>query len=501
MLEKLKEKMETDFLWKYSILYVLLICLYIFLQKIEWLDQMKKIELAMQVSIIAVITGYMFVILKEEAKELKEQKLLTLIVIIGLIMRIGYTMYTPWYMRGHDIGNLTTDDTGHASYILHLYAGKFPDSNEYQFYHPPLYHILSAITMHIVAFITGKTAGTDVFESSQIISCLASCAVLYQVKNFLKELKMKSRESCLIMAIVAFLPNFYFLAGRINNDSLVVFFMIMAIRYTYKWAKNSTYQNLIPLALGYGLGMMTKTSCGTLALFSGVWMLVVFYRKVKIGQWKPILLQFIIFGGISFPIGLWYQIRNWILFKQPFQYVLKLGANSPTYTGDYSFMQRFNPFLWSTFWKNFYNSPYEDYNVPAYLIKSALFGEFTFEIENFIPKILLLCNVILVILSLVAMIWILIKGKEERNLKIGLFFLWAIQMYSYFYFNLKFPNGCTMDFRYVVPTAVIGAVYLGAAWKEMKENEHIMAKMYCKLLNVTVIAFSVMSIVMFCNIA
>lgn len=488
---------------RYGIAYVCLIYMYIFNEKMQWLDNKKIIEMLMQISIMLVI-GYYIIdrmyVEKTENKNVHLEKMCVLVFILGIIMRVGYTMYTPWYERYHDIGNPVLEDAGHASYILHLYEGKLPSSNTYQFYHPPLYHILSAITMHITAFFTGKVNGTDVLEASKLVSCLAAVGTLSQIRKFLKELKIKQEACVLVMAIVAFLPNFYLLAGRINNDSLVVFFMILAIRYTYKWCGQQIYSNLIPLALAYGLGMMTKTSCGMLALFTGLWMLFVFYKKVKEKQWKTILMQFIVFGCISFPLGLWYQIRNLILFGQPLNYVQKIGKDSPTYIGMHSLLERLSPLGNDSFWDNTYNNPYGDYHLPSYLIKSAVFGEFTFEIEGFLPRLLLLCNLLLVIASLIAMVYIVIKGIKPRRLKWGLCFIWLIQMYSYIYFNIQFPNGCTMDFRYIVPTAVIGAIYLGMAWGQIKEQENIIVKALGKIVTIIVLVFSVTSIVMFCNI-
>lgn len=492
---------------KYGIAYLLLIVVYLFAEKIQWLDNVNRVQLLMQMCIVAVVGYYIMKLIQPDKTvdgsnktEQNYEKIGSLILILGIVMRVGYMLYTPWYERVHDIGNMDLADSGHASYILHLFEGKLPDSNSYQFYHPPLFHILSAVTMHIAGFLTGKSNGAELFEVSKVVSCLASCGVLFQIRKFLKELNLKEETAAIIMAIIAFLPNFYFLAGRINNDSLVIFFMIMAIRYTYKWCKEQSCVNLIVLAAAYGCGMMTKTSCGTMAVFTGLWMLVVFCKKVKEKKWKPILLQFIVFGCISFPLGLWYQIRNLIAFGQPLNYVHKIEENSPTYIGMHSVWERFFSFGNTHFWDDVYNNPYGDYHLPSYLIKSSVFGEFTFNIEDIVPRILLLCNLLLVILSLAAMVYILVKGTYSKNVRFGLFFIWCIQMYSYLFFNVKFPHGCTMDFRYIVPTAVIGAMYIGMAGEQIKEKNDAVEKVLSGMVTVLVLAFSAASIVMFCNI-
>ena len=56
------------------------------------------------------------------------------------------------------------------------------------------------------------------------------------------------------------------------------------------------------------------------------------------------------------------------------------------------------------------------------------------------------------------------------RLRFGLVWLWLIQIGSYLMFNLQYPFGCTMDLRYIVPTIIVGAAYLGIALDDLKER-------------------------------
>jgi hypothetical protein len=40
------------------------------------------------------------------------------------------------------------------------------------------------------------------------------------------------------------------------------------------------------------------------------------------------------------PLGLWYQIRNMILFDQPLGYVSPISTSNPLYIGDISILKR-----------------------------------------------------------------------------------------------------------------------------------------------------------------
>ena len=269
----------------YGLLYFFLILLFLIFEPIKEEGKTRTIQISMIAAIFIVLILSFIIYLKNKAiknscKDVSIEKYKSknevivgmAILMIGLIMRVGYTMYTPWYIRVHDVGQADLNATGHASYILHLFYGKLPNSNEYQFYHPPFYHFLSSVTMHIVGLLKGIKEGEYLIDSAKLISCFASCGVLIQIKLFLKDMDIKEKIANIIMLIVAFCPNFYLMAGRVNNDALVFFFMVVAIRYTYKWYYNQDWKSIIILAIAYGLGMMTKTSMAVLTVFTAVFM-------------------------------------------------------------------------------------------------------------------------------------------------------------------------------------------------------------------------------------
>ena len=81
----------------------------------------------------------------------KEKGLLTYesaikkIVFMGMVMRIGYMLYTGCTVRSHDLGDLDINGYGHAAYILKLMEqGHLPETNQVQFYQQPFYYFISA---------------------------------------------------------------------------------------------------------------------------------------------------------------------------------------------------------------------------------------------------------------------------------------------------------------------------------------------------------------------
>ena len=56
-----------------------------------------------------------------------------------------------------------------------------------------------------------------------------------------------------------------------------------------------------------------------------------------------------------------------------------------------------------------FNKPIDDYNIPIYIWKGSLFGEFTLDINNTLGWILLISNGVLIVISIIAMTAIIMK--------------------------------------------------------------------------------------------
>ncbi len=439
-----------------------LIALYLFvpIYTSSLCERPVMIEGGMHVCILAALAVTVMLCIKK--KEEAYKYIVICILVIGVIMRVGYMLYTPFYVRGHDVRAL--NDSGHANYIILLMQGQLPPSNVEQFYHPPLFHTLAAIMCRFFQFITGIQDVKRVLEAGKLISCWASIATLFLSLDLCHELKLGRNAELVVLCISAFLPEHFLLAGRLNNDSLSVVFMTGIILYTLKWYRTRSLIDLVILALCFGLGMMTKISVGTLALVTGPIMLIVLYKGIKERAGVKCLKHYFLFGIIAFPLGMWYPIRNLILFDQSFTYVRRVKEGSSMYCGDHSLASRFIPFIEPHIFVNLR----ENYNVWGYMLRTAVFGETTFEIIKWIPALLLACNVVLAALSFVVMIIKLFHKPKVPFIVLSLF--WVIQIISYILFNIDHPVACTMDFRYVIPTALIGSVFLGDWMENSREN-------------------------------
>lgn len=395
-------------------------------------------------------------------RRLNRSRLLVILLIAGIVLRIGYMLYTPYTLRQHDLG--TIDGHQNLAYIMQIFLyGRLPANNVGLFYHPPVAFFLEAMVMKGYAFITPGGSLTDWAEAAKLVPAFASCALLVVCRRLFKELGFPRRAMVIAMAVLAFQPTFLILAASINNDMLVIFWMAVSLLYTVKWYKNQTLRNIFILAVSIGLATTTKASGALFGVLVAIVFLVTLLQKQPAGYRKKLAGQFVLFGVVCLPLSLWYAARNWLLFKQSFSYVLPMSTQSALYIGWHSLISRFLTFpVWQIAY-NFYCNPYGDYNLWLYLLKCSVFGEFSFYNHGMFALPLLLLNLVLVVLSLLAMVWVLRARDMPKFTRLLLGGLWFLQMASFLVFNLKYPFGCTMDFRYIVPTLFSGAGFLGLA--------------------------------------
>lgn len=417
------------------------------------------------------------------------EALLWTVMLCGMVMRIGYMLYTGCNVRSHDLWELNTEAGGHAGYLLGIMEnGRLPKTNFRQYYQQPFYYLAGSVVSGALNGLLKSNSPYDLVDGAKTVSCFASCGALLAVKRLFGELGLKKKPALAAMSVIAFHPAFYLTGGRVNCDALTAFFLTLTFSWTLYWYREASWKNTLCLAVLYGLGMMTKISCATMALFTAaVFAKVMWEEKRGIGS---LLYKYLVFGLISFPLGLWYSVRNYRLFGQSFSYVLEIPRTSKLYCGDHSLVGRF----FSLDIKNLFSTPYADpwtnYNYPLYMVKTSLFGEFTYhDIGDLIPVLLLFSALGLAGFTGAALIWILRKRKWGN----GSFFaalVFLLFLISSICFCCRYPVGCSMDFRYLVILVVLGAMLLGEYCKEASAKVR-------KTVYGNVFLFSVLSCLMY----
>lgn len=146
----------------------------------------------------------------------KEKGLLTYesaikkIVFMGMVMRIGYMLYTGCTIRSHDLGDLDINGYGHAAYILKLMEqGHLPETNQIQFYQQPFYYFISAAVSRGVNAVLGTKDAYYLVDTAKIVSCIASCSSIWIAESIFKTCGLKEKGMIRAMAFVAFQPAFF----------------------------------------------------------------------------------------------------------------------------------------------------------------------------------------------------------------------------------------------------------------------------------------------------
>lgn len=251
-------------------------------------------------------------------------------------------------------------------------------------------------------------------------------------------------------------------------------FIFICVLYCIKWYKDPTYKNIIILAVSLGAGMMAKVNAVLIAVTIGGLFLIKLLeskRFFSIDLWK----QYFTFCFISIPLGMWHPIRNMIKCNQPLGYVLKLSENSRLYVGNYTFKERFLSFDFiNNVIKNPQCLPYDEFNLPTYIIKSSMLNEYLPNYKGDLIKVLLILNTIMIFFSLIAMIYAFVNVREKWIISFIMGSVWIVQEISFIYFNIKYPFGCTMDFRYIVTTLLTGTTFLCIALDNIIKNKSVL---------------------------
>lgn len=410
------------------------------------------IQASMAALILLILGG---IVWAKRKRKSDEKAVIGGILLMGIVMRVGYMLYTGCDVRSHDLWEFNLESGGHAGYLLTIILeGRLPETNFRQYYQQPFFYIVGGMVSRGINGLLKSDDWYYLVDAAKTVSCFASCACLLVLERICTILEIEGKGKRTALALTAFLPVFYLTGGRVNCDSLNALFILLAFLYTIRWSREPSWKNVIILAFVYGFGMMNKISCGVMAVFTAAVFIWMFWKADR--NWRDMLKKYLVFAFISFPLGLWYSVRNLLKFGQGLTYVLRIPETSEIYCGSYSIVQRFLSWDIGNLLKTPYADVWKDYNCPVYFIKSALFGEFTYEINDVIPVILLGSLVFLVLLLTAALICNIWKRRGKWELSAFCLIYISALLFAY-----QYPFGCSMDFRYLGAMGGLGALILG----------------------------------------
>ena len=314
-------------------------------------------------------------------------------------------------------------------------------------------------------------------EALQILPFLYSCLILVVCERLFRQVGLDGLPLVTAMAILCFHPTFLLMGGNFGNDLLSVLFMLLTLLFALRWYEEPKLRRILPIAFSIGLGMMAKLSAWMTAPAVALLFLIVLIRDRK--SWKSLLAQFVLFGLICIPLGLWWQTRNYAAFGVPLTYIPRLPKTNSQYCGNLSAAKRLFDFggdqlRFVYFALTMYGAPYCEFNPTLGLFKSALFDECVrgVSVLNF-PAIavsgplLFWTGTALGLLCFGAFVFVMMRRDTGLNgVRRAFFTVFALtQLLSYYLFCFSYPYSCTLNIRFCAALILVFAMGLGLLLK------------------------------------
>lgn len=433
---------------------------------------------------------------------------LRFILIGSFIFRAYYVLLAPYDISYHDQGAFTDLESmesgnGHLGFIEYLYNnGHLPDFDPRQrwsFYNPPFFHILGALILKFT-----HTMGVPAplcYESIQIINLFAASMTIWLLYKILDRLVERKTIVLLFTAMIAFHPFFVLYSAELTNDMVCMCFMALAFYYTLRWHEEHTLSSILIIALGIGLSMFAKLNAAVISFGIGFIFLWDFWNNRQ--EYKKYIVQFLSFLAVCAPIGLFWPIRNYVLFKMPLLYVQELTQDNPQYISE-TVLKRIgfssNGQLTYPFVK--YDANIER-NIWTQLFRTSLFDEINPPVENNMMAswglLLLWITILLALILNAALVWCLWRKEVVRaEIKIFMLVEYLAMLISYIKFCFDEPFICTMNYRYI-SLSMLFPILGGAFWLCCRNREKPEGKKdvpwvlnglgYCLILSFIIVSF------------
>ena len=438
---------------------------------------------------IAILTagfiGLAYLVIRSEGKD-KTGRIIAVITIAAIAIRTVYVLYTSAQQRQHDMGEFDSDLglNYHAEYIEYLLENhRLLDQDitqHWQFYHPPLQHIICAVFFGIYRKIVPSLAHN--WDALQWLSLFYSLVTLAVAKRFANIWKLSKKGTVIAYLTIAFHPQLIVFAGALNNDPLSVMFAITALYLAMLWYKDErkSFMKLMGVSVCVGLGMMAKLSAGLIAVPIAFIMVKAFFEAKKKGRF---IWQYIVFLIVCAPLGLWYQVRSLILWNVPITYVAvpDLELNPGLDISMIPAWQRFFAFGEGV-----------NYNIINETLNEAVFDGGYYQPYPLLSVIGYIMFSTFAVLTLTILANMFVAWTKERDMNnMVMTILVAAELISYVIFCFKMPYTCTMSFRYIVPTIIAAHYYSG-------RSGDISPRILSMFTTGTTIAFAVVSFIFYC---
>ncbi len=441
-----------------------------------------------------------------EKLEKNSKSICPAILRISLLLKICYGIMVQFNISAHDLWDVSDWNNitiGNLGYIQYLYQFRtLPNFYDGQFYHPPLFYILSAAIMGIVY---GPTKNVELaFDVIQEFNLVVAFFVTLYCYRLLKLFDVKGMRLVAGTAFFAGLPLLYNMGGCLNNDCLMTLLCLMTVFYVFKWEKRYEWIEIIKAALCMGLSMFTKTSAGLIAPGIALFFVYKLIRPGKENVRKRIFLQYAVFGTLSVPIGLFWLIRQNIKAGMPFDYIMPLFSKETEAAAlsSASVWQRLGLPAWYQM-----TSPFPDYenfgnsaNIWGQFIQTTLFDEGIFNYSVVIFRVIAIVLIWIFAILMIVLLARTVSFAKDRDVQVSakllLLGVFAVLMISFVKFCFQYPYICTMHTRYIFMVFPVMVIAYGVSPKLIFEKTSVSATVD-KVESCMMLMFGLLSVLLY----
>jgi len=407
----------------------------------------------------------------------------SLLLLASLCVNLTYISYLRYFDNQHDVYGIGSE-VGHMAYLEYFLKNGFRlfpfDPREvFQFYQPPLHPFVSALWVRAQTLV--GIGYEQAVENLQLLPVFYTSVIQVALYRILKDLRLKGAAFAIPMLLLAFLPGMVIFSGAINNDMMSAMFSVLAFRYALAWYRDARLVVILKAALCVGFAMMAKLSGVLVAPAIAFLFLVKFIQSD--GKRPFVFGQVFLFGCVSVPLGLWWEVRNLLRFDMPITYIHKISVLQTQYIRDNSIINRLldfsggqlvNPYL-------SFQGMNLDKNIFLALVKSALFDEVHMgkcpSLDRAAPY-LFVGGIFLALAAFVLFCWMLTRESESvgriERYYLGIAFFTG--MASYVAFCFQYPFVCTQSFRYVIPAFFVCLIGVGVFLQGEKKRPYLPQK-------------------------
>lgn len=465
---------------------------------------------------VALTAGF-YMLVKAEHLEPEDNARLNslLIMALGFWLKFYYVLITPIHKRQHDMYTFDRQGIlkGHAGYIDYILQNwSLPQTDvtkNWGFCHPPLHHIISAvwIWVHENIFVVGHAQAR---ESLQTLSLFYTLVILIAAYKIFRYFKLTGASLYIPLLLVSFHPAFTLFSGSVNNDVLATAFTVCSLLFTLEWYETKSWPAAVKTALCIGLGMMVKLSAAVIFPLAAGFMLACINKE----NCSKVLKQVGTLGAVALPLGLWYQIRSYLKWGLPLNYVQEMSTSNKQYLGQGNFLERLTDFsglssVYELFAKRLKDGSITGVNETNPILaalKNSLFGEsigpnsLTIDFVHNISLMFFWINAVLAVLAFLAMIYVCCKKCDvPYRLKFLFAVFYGLLVASFLKMAHDYPFVCTMNFRYITPIVIVSALFIGLFVRSLQGNK-MLEKPLSRIWGVLAVLFAACSLTVYLSL-